>query len=219
MIKVTVHEETEVNEKTTKPCNSPSRNHDSAAPRQHPLICTGAGPIHPVHGPPKLRAKSQCSKIGFTFSPFSRRLRENLVVLIANTSALVPDDCSQCPFCVFPIMWCAFGAHLDVGLAERQTPYRFIRTVRVCFPWFREDDSLLIRWICSAGEIPYLRLWYWVSRLLHDDDCFYYFKKAQLQKHSFKGAVAHSLSPNLTSWVLSSLFFTNGYYYISFFEL
>jgi len=29
---------------------------DSAAPRQHPLICTGAEPIHPVHGPPKLRA-------------------------------------------------------------------------------------------------------------------------------------------------------------------
>ena len=133
MIKVTVHEETEVNEKTTKPCNSPSRNHDSAAPRQHPLICTGAGPIHPVHGPPKLRAKSQCSKIGFTFSPFSRRLRENLVVLIANTSALVPDDRSQCPFCVFPIMWCAFGAHMDVGLTERPTPYRFIRTVHLCF--------------------------------------------------------------------------------------
>jgi len=31
-------------------------NHDSAAPRQHPLICTGAEPIHQVHGSPKLRA-------------------------------------------------------------------------------------------------------------------------------------------------------------------
>jgi len=27
-------------------------NHDSAAPRQHPLICTGAEPIHQVHGQP-----------------------------------------------------------------------------------------------------------------------------------------------------------------------
>jgi len=34
-------------------------------------------------------------------------------VLIANTSTCVPNDCSQCPFCVLPIMWCAFGAHLD----------------------------------------------------------------------------------------------------------
>ena len=37
-------------------------NHDSAVPRQHPLICTGAEPIHQVHGPPKLRATSRYSK-------------------------------------------------------------------------------------------------------------------------------------------------------------
>jgi len=44
------------NEKSIKkqpnPRNSPSHNHDSAAPRQHTLICTGAGLIHPVHGQP-----------------------------------------------------------------------------------------------------------------------------------------------------------------------
>ena len=34
------------------PASSPSRNHDSAAPRQHPLICTGAELIHPVDGRP-----------------------------------------------------------------------------------------------------------------------------------------------------------------------
>jgi len=45
------HEQQEVNEKRPKPRNSPSHNHDSTAPRPHPLICTGAGPIHPVHGP------------------------------------------------------------------------------------------------------------------------------------------------------------------------
>jgi len=40
--------------------NQPSQaahhaNHDSVAPRQHPLICTGAEPIHQVHGSPKPR--------------------------------------------------------------------------------------------------------------------------------------------------------------------
>jgi len=36
--------------------SSPSCNHDSAAPRQHPLICTGAELIHQVHDLPKLQA-------------------------------------------------------------------------------------------------------------------------------------------------------------------
>ena len=40
------HGETEGQWGTPNPHNSPSRNHDSAAPRQHPLICTGAEPIH-----------------------------------------------------------------------------------------------------------------------------------------------------------------------------
>jgi len=44
------HEQQEVNEKRPKPRNSPSHNHDNTVPRQHPLIYTGAGPIHPVHG-------------------------------------------------------------------------------------------------------------------------------------------------------------------------
>ena len=45
------HEQQEVNDKKPKPRNSPSHNHDSTALRQHPLIYTGAGSIHPVHGP------------------------------------------------------------------------------------------------------------------------------------------------------------------------
>jgi len=45
------HEQQEVHEKQPKPRNGPSHNHDNTAPRQHPLIYTGAGPIHPVHGP------------------------------------------------------------------------------------------------------------------------------------------------------------------------
>jgi len=56
MVKVTVHEKRRVNEEQPTPACSPSRNHDSAAPRQHPLICAGAEPIHQIHDPPKPRA-------------------------------------------------------------------------------------------------------------------------------------------------------------------
>ena len=50
--------------------NSPSHNHNSAAPRQHPLICTGAGLIHPVHGQPMSFATKAIPRNGVTFSPF-----------------------------------------------------------------------------------------------------------------------------------------------------
>jgi len=36
--------------------SSSSHHHDSVPSRPHPLICTGAEPIHPVHSPPKLPA-------------------------------------------------------------------------------------------------------------------------------------------------------------------
>jgi len=62
----------EVNEKRPKPRNSPTHNHDSTAPRQHPLIYTGAGPIHPVHGPLLSPATKAVAPKGFTFSPFWR---------------------------------------------------------------------------------------------------------------------------------------------------
>jgi len=63
------HEQQEVNEKRPKPRNSPSHNHDSMAPRQHPLIYTDAGPIHPVHGPLRSPATEAIASKGFTFSP------------------------------------------------------------------------------------------------------------------------------------------------------
>jgi len=50
----------------------PSHNHDSAAPRQHPLICTGAGLIHPVHGQPMSLATKAIHRNKVTFSPFLR---------------------------------------------------------------------------------------------------------------------------------------------------
>ena len=42
--------------RTTTTNSSSSHHHNSALSRLHPLICTGAETIHPVHGPPKLRA-------------------------------------------------------------------------------------------------------------------------------------------------------------------
>jgi len=66
------HEQQEVYEKRPKPRNSPSHNHDSTARRQHPLIYTGAGPIHPVHGPLRSPATEAIAPKGFTFLPFWR---------------------------------------------------------------------------------------------------------------------------------------------------
>jgi len=45
---------------------------------------------------------------------------------LPNTSTFVPNDRSQCLDFFLPIMRCTFGAHLDVGFAERQTPCRFV---------------------------------------------------------------------------------------------
>jgi len=66
------HEQQEVNKKQPNPRNSPSQNHDSTAPRQHPLIYTGAGSIHPVHGPFWSPTTEAFAPKGFTFSTFWR---------------------------------------------------------------------------------------------------------------------------------------------------
>ena len=81
MTKVIVHGETKGQWGTTKPHNSPSRNHDSAAPRQHPLICTGTEPIHQFMARPICELTSRCSEIGFTLSSFPRRFHVCLIVL------------------------------------------------------------------------------------------------------------------------------------------
>ena len=41
---------------------------------------------------------------------------------------------SQCLCCFLPIIRCACGAHLDVGLAQQRSPCRFVGTLRVPFP-------------------------------------------------------------------------------------
>jgi len=61
---------------------------------------------------------------------------------LPNTSTLLPNDRSQCLYCVLPIMRCAFEAHLDVGLAERPTSCRFVGNVHISFSRFREDGRL-----------------------------------------------------------------------------
>ena len=45
-----------------KLCPSPCPHHDSAPSRPHPLICTGAEPINPVHCPRQLPALSSTFK-------------------------------------------------------------------------------------------------------------------------------------------------------------
>ena len=68
MIKVTVHEKRRVNEEQPTLQAAHHANHDSAAPRQHLLICTGAEPIHQVN--PCRELRSRCSEIGSHFHHF-----------------------------------------------------------------------------------------------------------------------------------------------------
>ena len=43
-----------------------------------------------------------------------------------NTSTFVPNDRSQCLYCVLPIMRCAFGAHIDEPRADSLEISRFL---------------------------------------------------------------------------------------------
>ena len=73
--KVTVHEKRKVNEELGNQIPQQlSHHHDSAAPRQQPLVYTGPEPIHPVHGPPKLLAMEAIPQNEVTLVPFSRVL-------------------------------------------------------------------------------------------------------------------------------------------------
>ena len=62
--------------RTTTINSSSSHHHDSAPSRPHPLICTDAEPIHPVHSPPKLPAwlwPSETRSFSCHFGGFPRR--------------------------------------------------------------------------------------------------------------------------------------------------
>jgi len=88
------HEQQEVNEKQPKPRNSPSHNHDSTAPRQHPLIYTGAGSIHPVHGPLLSPATEAIAPKGFTFLPFWRGQKLHMSPWILPIACLSDMSCA-----------------------------------------------------------------------------------------------------------------------------
>jgi len=66
------HEQQEVNEKWPKPRNNQSHNHDSVVTRQHPLIYTVAGPIHPVHDPLWLPVTEAMTRKDSHFCHFDR---------------------------------------------------------------------------------------------------------------------------------------------------
>jgi len=89
------HEQQEVNEKRPKPRNNQSHNHDSAAPRQHPLIFTGAGPIHPVHGPLRLPATEAMPRKDSHFRHFGGLFSAGLEIFVL--SAGPRFDCGRNP--------------------------------------------------------------------------------------------------------------------------
>jgi len=84
--------------RTTTTNNSSSHHHDSAPSRPYPLICTGAEPIHPVHGPRKLPAWPWPPETRSFFYHFGRSLHHLLwpsmimlmIVFMTFNSSLVP---------------------------------------------------------------------------------------------------------------------------------
>jgi len=57
---------------TTATNSSSWHHHDSTTPWLQLIVCTGAQPIPPVHGPPKLQAKEATPRNEITFLPFLR---------------------------------------------------------------------------------------------------------------------------------------------------
>ena len=84
MIKATVHEETRGQWKTTKPCNSPHIITTARRPDNIPLICTGAGPIHPVHSQPISLVTEAIGYISAIFPPFFKEIRETVQHFFTN---------------------------------------------------------------------------------------------------------------------------------------
>ena len=86
--------------KTTKPCNSSHTITTARRTDNIPLICTSAGPIHPVHSQPMLLAQRPCPKRGYIsaiFPPFHVCMRV----------ALQPLHRHFCYNCVF-VCACVF---------------------------------------------------------------------------------------------------------------
>ena len=82
-----------VNKKTTKPCNSPHTITTARRPYSIPIICTGAGQIHPVHSQPMSLATEAIPQNEVTFLQFSR-----VTSLLANFQC--PHRVVLMPFCI-----------------------------------------------------------------------------------------------------------------------
>jgi len=91
--------ETKSQRRTTEPRSSPSQHHDSVPPRQHPLVCTGAEPIHPVHDQLHLpAAEATPPNRDYIFAIFARFFLSLLLSLSASLPAFLPDFLSPPPF-------------------------------------------------------------------------------------------------------------------------
>ena len=66
-----VHEERRISAEQPQP-TAAHHHHDGAPSRPHPLICTGAEPIHPVHCPRQLPALPWPPETKVIFLPFWR---------------------------------------------------------------------------------------------------------------------------------------------------
>jgi len=80
-------EQQDFNEKRQNPATAHNTITTVRAQQQHPLIYTGSGPIHPVHGPLRSPATEAIASKGFTFSPFWRVL--SLIYVITNDSDML----------------------------------------------------------------------------------------------------------------------------------
>jgi len=82
----------EVNEKTTKLCNSPHRITTVRRPDNIPLICTGAGQIHPVHSQPMSLATEAMpqTRLNFCHFPADTVLEKKCQTLVQWWQFLLP---------------------------------------------------------------------------------------------------------------------------------
>ena len=102
---------------TKKLCPSPCPHHDSAPFRLHPLICTGAEPIHPVHCPRQLPAwpcRPMAPRNGVIFLPFWRGFCYIVANCICDLLLITTDDTWKvltfhCCYSFFVTRWYMFS--------------------------------------------------------------------------------------------------------------
>ena len=136
-------------------------NHDSAASRRQPLICTGAESIHLVHGPPKLRAHESMLRNRFTFSLFSRHFYI-IILLLPQSLALslhllLSLWCSQrLPSPQYLHLLLPIKSNIHICSCSWMGPWNVSENLDSDRFWAGDDDQILM---FSRGFPPFLRLW------------------------------------------------------------